>query len=162
MSSLTAGSAAPVFALSDLNGELVRLEALRGKPVLLNFYKSTCPWCQVEMPRLAEVYRHQSELAVHVLGVSVGKDDQDAASRFAREKKLEFPIVVDDSREVRQQFDVQRVPTLVLIDAQGTVQRVYEGSSEQLRGIVEQTLLASAGGEEPPEYHLVGNGCGPD
>jgi peroxiredoxin len=152
------GQQAPDFTLTDLQGRPLQLSTLRGTPVLLNFFKSTCAWCQAEMPRLADIYRRMSDVDVHVVGVVVGKDDAASAERFATDKNLDFPLAVDAERQVRADYELQRVPSLVLVDADGKVARVYEGSSEQLTGIVEQTILAAARGDEPPDYYLVGNG----
>jgi peroxiredoxin len=152
------GQQAPDFALTDLQGRLLQLSALRGTPVLLNFFKSTCAWCQTEMPWLADIYRCMASVHVQVIGVVVGKDDAASVERFAHDKTLNFPLAVDNERQVRAAYGLQRVPSLVLIDAEGKVARVYEGSSEQLAGIVEQTVLAAARGDSPPDYYLVGNG----
>jgi hypothetical protein len=53
------------------------------------------------------------------------------------------------------------VPAVVAINAQGLVERTYEGATEQLPGIVEQTIFALAHSSEPPEYEMIGNGCAP-
>lgn len=158
MATLENGSPAPDFTLTGLNGETIDLSQHRGTPVLLNFFKSTCPWCQVEMPRLAEMYNRHTDLNVRVLGVVVGKDDNVTAQNFAQDKQLQFPIAVDTNKQVREEYLLQRVPTIVLIDADGAIARVYEGSTEQLSGIVEQTMLAAAGKDSLPDYYLVGNG----
>ena len=160
MGAINEGATAPDFTLTDLEGNTVQLSQLQGTPVLLNFYNSTCPWCQTEMPRLADVYRRQEEVSVHILGV-VTADDQTTAAAFAKDKRIEFPSVLDSEHQVSAAYAIERVPTVLLIDAEGFVSRVYEGASEQLAGVVEQTLLAAAGGAELPEYHLIGNGCGP-
>ena len=157
---LSAGDPAPDFSLTDLQGRLMQLAGLRGAPVLLNFFKSDCSWCQVELPKLAEVYRRYPDLGVHIVGVAVG-EAREQIEQFAREKELDFPIVVDGSGETGNAYALERVPTLVLIDASGIVARVYRGSAEQLAAITEQAMLAVARGEEPPEYSLIGNGCAP-
>ena len=161
MGAIQEGAAAPDFTLTNLEGQSVQLSQLRGTPVLLNFYNSTCPWCQTEMPRLADVYRRQDEVSVHVLGI-VTADDQTAAAAFAQDKRLEFASVLDSEHQVSDAYAIERVPTVVLINEEGVIARVYQGASEQLAGVVEQTLLAAAGGAELPEYHLIGNGCGPN
>ena len=158
MATLEKGSPAPQFSLTGLDGETIDLAQHRGTPVLLNFFKSTCPWCQLEMPRLAEMYNRLSEVNVRVLGIVVGKDDNASAEKFASDKQLQFPIAVDSEKQVREEYGLQRVPTLVLVDENGNVARVYEGSTEQLTGIVEQTMLAAAGKDSLPDYYLVGNG----
>lgn len=165
MPAITQGSTAPDFTLQDEQAQTMQLSQFRGKPVLLNFFNSTCPWCQTEMPRLAELYRRlndDKEVDVAIIGVVVGQDTPYSAAQFAAEKQLDFPMAVDVDGAARTAYQLERVPTLVLVDGQGVVQRVYEGASEQLAGIVEQTVLSAAGGHELPDYNLVGNGCAPD
>jgi hypothetical protein len=58
-------------------------------------------------------------------------------------------------------YSIERVPTFIVVDADGSVTRIYEGSSEQLAGIVGTDVMAAARGDEMPEYSLVGNGCAP-
>jgi peroxiredoxin len=160
MIDLAAGMAAPEFELENIDGQTVRLSEFRGSPVLLNFYKSNCSWCQTEMPRLAQVYERVSDVDVKVLGIDVGRDAANAAA-FADEKELKFPILLDDGATAAA-YHLKRVPTILLIDARGHILRVYEGVTEQLSGIVELTILGVAGRHELPEYSLVGNGCSPD
>ncbi|HVF09262.1 MAG TPA: TlpA disulfide reductase family protein [Abditibacteriaceae bacterium] len=161
MGAIKAGVAAPDFTLTNLEGQPVQLAQLRGAPLLLNFYNSTCSWCQMEMPRLADVYRRQADVDVQVLGI-VTADDEATAAAFAKDKRLDFPSVLDSEHQVCADYAVERVPTLVLVNAEGVVDCVYEGASEQLAGVVEQTMLAAARGDELPEYRLIGNGCGPN
>jgi peroxiredoxin len=164
MAIIAKGSPAPDFSLKDLHGELVSLSQFRGTPVLLNFYTTNCPWAQTEMPRLGEVYRrlHEHQVNVIVLGVALGSDTPHTVVQFAADKELDFPHVTGGGTELRDAYGIERVPTLVLVNREGAVHCVYEGATEQMPGIVEQTLLAAAGDEELPVYHLVGNGCAPE
>jgi peroxiredoxin len=157
------GSPAPDFTLQNLHNEPIQLSQFRGTPVLLNFYTTNCPWAQTEMPRLAEVYRRilEHEVSVEIVGVAVGSDTPHTVARFAAEKDLDFPQLTG-GHELCEAYGIQRVPTLVLVNREGKVQCVYEGATEQLPGIVEQTLLSAAGDEELPHYNLVGNGCAPE
>jgi peroxiredoxin len=159
MSDLTIGSTAPGFDLTSVDGQSVSLAAMRGVPVLLNFFKSNCPWCQTALLRLAPVYARLKDVRMGVLGIAVGEDAATAA-RFASEKELIIPVLLDEGAVCRA-FGVKRVPTFVLVDESGKIARVYEGATEQLTGIIELTLLAAAGHHELPEYSLVGNGCSP-
>ena len=160
MPELNMGQPAPNLKLTALNGDEFDLQALQGQPVLLNFFKSTCPWCQMEMPRLGKVYAHLKEqgIDVPIQGIVVGSDTAESASRFAQNSNLEIPLALDAEKTARIDFGLTRVPTIVLIDAKGSVSRVYEGASEQLAGIVEQTVFAAARGDGPPNYEMVGNG----
>lgn len=165
MSAITQGSQAPDFTLQDEQAQTMQLSQFRGTPVLLNFFNSTCPWCQTEMPRLAELYRRLSddkEVDVAIIGIVVGQDTPLSAAQFAADKQLDFPTAVDTDGTVRTAYQLERIPTLILVDGQGVVQRTFEGASEQLAGIVEQTIMSAAGGYELPDYNLIGNGCAPD
>jgi peroxiredoxin len=164
MSELVIGHPAPKLKLTTQDGGDFDLQALHGQPVLLNFLKSTCPWCQLEMPRLAKVYAHTKSQGINipVLGVFVGSDTTESATRFAENCGLEIPLAIDTTKSLREAFAIARVPSLILIDAKGNVSRIYEGATEQLGGIVEQTILAAAHGNPPPNYEMIGNGCSPD
>jgi peroxiredoxin len=97
---------------------------------------------------------------VHVLGIA---SDNDGAliEQFMTGQQVDFTVLHDSNGETMRAYGIERVPTFVAIDSDGTVTRIYEGSSEQLSGIVEQTLMAAARGDELPEYSLIGNGCAP-
>jgi len=161
MATLNLGGPAPDFTLTDLQGQTLQLSALRGTPVILNFFDSACPWCQVEMPKLSVVYRRHADLNVHIIGVVVGRDDETSAARFAEEHQLDIRLAVDNHHTVREAYGLERIPAIVSVDAAGHVARLYEGSAEQLSGVVEQTILAAARSDELPAYQLVGNGCEP-
>lgn len=142
-----------------VNGEHTTLANLRGTPVMLNVFHSGCPWCRAEMPQISDAYAHQANLDVRVFGVMVGQDTVESAHAFLAERPMRFPVLVDADGEFRRAFPLGRVPAVVAIDRDGFVVRVYEGFAEQLPGIVEQTLLSLARGDELPDYSLVGEGC---
>lgn len=133
----------------------------QGHPVFLNFLRSDCPWCASEMPQLSEIYARHRDLTPHIIGVAVGTDSAEKAAGFARDKALSFPVVADEGGALREAFEIERVPAIVAINARGLVERTYEGATEQLPGILEQTLFALAHGSTPPEYEMIGNGCAP-
>jgi peroxiredoxin len=157
---LPMGSQAPDFTLSTLQGKTTQLSQLRGTPVLLNFFRTDCTWCTVEMPKLANAFRRHRDVAVHFLGIA-SDSDVTLIEGFASQQQLDFPILHDSNGATMRAYGIERVPTFIVVDADGSVTRIYEGSSEQLAGIVEQTLMAAARGDELPEYSLVGNGCAP-
>ena len=158
MSKLLVGAQVPDVTFTGLNNEQVNLSSFHGEPVVLNFFKGNCTWCRSEMLNLAYVYRRVDHVQVQILGVLVGQDAA-TATQFAQDQNLDIPMVVDEAGISQSAFQLERVPTLVFLDATGKVACVYEGATEQLAGIVEQTILAIAGRQELPEYSLVGNGC---
>lgn len=149
-------------APSTLDEFLTRAGTERqNRPVVLVFLRSDCPWCASEVPRLSDVFLRQAKLGLRVVGVACGNDSAEIAEAFAREKKLEFPVVPDTDGSMRRDFDIERVPSVVIINSRGLVERTFAGVTEQLPGIVEQTLGAVADDSPPPFYEMVGNGCAP-
>lgn len=159
---LLTGTQAPEFTLSGVGGKTVALSSLQGMPAALIFYTENCTWCRSQMPRLAEVYRRLNNVDVRIIAVLVGEADAARSEIFAREHELDFPVLLDAEREVCAAYQITRVPTIVVIDGEGKITRIYEGATEQLAGIVEQTMLAAAGRHTLPEYSMVGNGCSPE
>ena len=76
-------------ALDEL---LQKLEIERDDQVIiLNFFRSDCPWCASEMPQIADVYRRHEKLDFVVAGIAVGSDSDEDATNFANAKISAFP-----------------------------------------------------------------------
>jgi peroxiredoxin len=161
MASIEVGREAPDFSLTDLDGERLSLSEMRGAPMVLNFFHTGCTWCRAMIPQLDNIYDRLVNLDVPILGIVVGEDTPETARAFARENDINILLGVDEDRSIRAAYGLERVPTVVLLDAEGFVVRVYQGSTEQLPGLVEQAIYALARGDEAPEISLVGNGCAP-
>ena len=73
-------------------GQRLRLDALRGKPLVLNFWATWCPPCIEELPLLSSFYREQSANNWQVLGLAI--DDRDAVQRFLAQNPVMFPVVM--------------------------------------------------------------------
>ena len=129
---LEPGSRAPDFALKDTPDQTVRLEDLRGHPVVLMFYPADfSPVCgnetQIFNECLPEFQKHQAEL----VGISV--DNVWCHLAFARENKLQFPLLSDfhPKGEVSQAYHAYREEdgeserALYVIDENGVIARSY-------------------------------------
>lgn len=156
------GKKAADFTLYDLQDVKIELSAQNGHPVVLVFFTEKCVWCRTEMPRLGEIYRHVKHDQVHVFGIHSYNGDAASTKQFAKEYNLEFPVLLDPDGIATRAYEIARVPTVIVVNGDGTIARVYEGVTEQMAGILEQTILAAAGHRELPEYSLVGNGCAPE
>lgn len=83
---------APDFTLMSLDGRTIHLAALRGKVVLLNFWATWCAGCQVEMPRLAALYRQHHQQGLEIIGVSMDDAGEDVIAKFARSKHADYTM----------------------------------------------------------------------
>jgi cytochrome c biogenesis protein CcmG/thiol:disulfide interchange protein DsbE len=113
------GKQAPGFVLQDLEGNEVNLEALRGKPVLLNFWATWCQPCIVEHPVLQAGARRYRD-RVHFLGV-IYQDETDAIRRFIRQRGSWGRSLVDPDVKVGIAYGVYGAPETFFIDSSGIV-----------------------------------------
>jgi cytochrome c biogenesis protein CcmG/thiol:disulfide interchange protein DsbE len=120
------GAAAVEFELKTLDGQSVRLETYRGKPLIVNFFASWCDPCRDEMPLLNEIAAKSSSARYALLGVAV-QDSRAALTEFAKEARIAFPIALDLNSKVQRAYGVFGPPATFVIDDQGIVRDIVLG-----------------------------------
>ena len=123
MEALSAGTRAPAFTLPDTHGQQRSLaEALKKGPVLLAFYKVSCPVCQFAFPFLERIQQQiKGREDVQLWGIA--QDDADDADQFARQYGCTFPMLTDeDPYAVSNEYGLTNVPTLFLVQPDGQIQ----------------------------------------
>ncbi len=123
-------SAAPSFVLSDLQKHQVSLENYKNRVVMLEFFASWCPPCQMSAPEIKSVYEKYKDKGFVVLAISIdkGPDAAGAVSSFVKEFDLPYPALMDDGKASRQ-YGVVSIPTSVVIDKQGRIRSRHIGLS---------------------------------
>lgn len=114
-----AGRMAPEFTLPLLSGGTLSLRALRGRPVVLNFWGSWCVPCRAETPLLVRVHHAYASRGVVFVGMDV-EDDAADARQFAALYHVDYPLVRTPAQVVRA-YRLMGVPTTVFLGADGTV-----------------------------------------
>jgi peroxiredoxin len=123
MATLSTGVRAPGFTLSTVQGEPVTLdEALQKGPVVLAFFKVSCPVCQYAFPFLERMYRANQGANVTLLGIS--QDNHPDTQEFLREYGVTFPVALDDPKKytVSNAYGLTNVPTLFFIAPDGAIE----------------------------------------
>lgn len=123
MVTLAAGKTAPDFALTTLDGKPFSLKsALAQGPVVLAFFKVSCPTCQYAFPFFARLFQSYKSQSVTIMGVS--QNDAKDTAAFAREFGVTFPILLDDlgSYPVSNAFGLTNVPTVFWIAQDGEIE----------------------------------------
>lgn len=131
---LAAGASepAPDFELPLRGGGSVKLSALRGQVVMINFWASWCAPCRQEFPILDEMYRKYQPMGFTLVGVNVESETGDA-ERFLASMPVSFPVAFDSENSVSGQYGVSAMPTTLLVDRKGNVRwlhRAYKPGDE--------------------------------
>jgi cytochrome c biogenesis protein CcmG, thiol:disulfide interchange protein DsbE len=127
------GRAAPALRLRALDGGRLDLAALRGRPVVVNFWASWCDPCVREFPLLARAAAGHRAARLAVVGVLV-KDQPDAARAFVRQHGGTWPVGVDADGRTAAAWGVVGLPHTFFLRPDGTL------ASHQLGELTPATL----------------------
>lgn len=123
MAALTAGTKAPEFELKTTDGRrfALRDELARG-PVVLAFFKVSCPVCQYAFPFLERLERTYGHERVQIVGVS--QNDPRETAAFNKEFGATFPVLLDDRETypVSNAYGLTNVPSLFWIAQDGEIE----------------------------------------
>ncbi len=118
-------AAAPSFELSDSDGGSVTLDQYRGKPLVLNFWATWCPPCQVELPALSAYAKANPDVAV--VGVAVDSGASDHMPRLRTELGIEYEVYAANGSILRD-YGVRGLPTTVVVGSDGNVAGTWTGA----------------------------------
>ena len=134
-----ANASAPDFTLRGADGRNVRLDELRGQVVLVNFWATWCGPCREEMPRLDTLYQKYRKSGFVLLGVNVD-DDPHTALATAAKLGVSFPVLLDTDKKVSKLYDLNTMPSTVVIDRDGKMRFLHRGYRAGTEGDYEQQI----------------------
>jgi peroxiredoxin len=122
MSQLAIGLQAPDFELKTPDGLSRRLsDALKQGPVVLVFYKESCPTCQFTLPFVQQIYSKTRSAAPWTLW-GISEDNADDTRAFARQHAITFDLLIDEyPYPVSAAYGLQNVPAIFLVQSDGTI-----------------------------------------
>jgi peroxiredoxin len=136
---LAPSTTAPDFTLRTLDGQNLRLGEQRGRVVLVNFWATWCGPCKQEMPHLSRLYEKYRASGFTLLGVNVDEDAKQAATT-AGKLGVKFPVLFDGTKSVSKLYDLQSMPSTVLIDRDGRVRYLHRGYRDGLEESYEKQI----------------------
>lgn len=139
-------SEAPEITLQTIKGDKIALSQLRGKPVLVNFWATTCPGCIKEMPHLIELYRELAPKGFEIIGVAMAYDPPNQVIALTDKRNIPYPIALDLKGEAARAFgDVRLTPSNFLIAPDGRVvhQKIGEMDIQKVRAMILDMLAQS-------------------
>ncbi|UJF21178.1 TlpA family protein disulfide reductase [Shewanella sp. OMA3-2] len=123
---LTVGDIAPDFTLKNMQGNNLNLAEQRGEIIVINFWASWCGPCRKEMPVLQKLQDKYQDLGVQVWGINVEQENQ-AGKDFLADLDLSFSIFFDQTNALSKSYQVEAMPTTVIIDRDGIVRFMFRG-----------------------------------
>jgi peroxiredoxin len=129
--SLFKKESAPAVSFRTLNGELIALESLRGKVVMVNFWATSCATCVQEMPEMVETYKKYYDRGLEFIAVAMSYDPPNYVLNYAESRQLPFKVALDSDGQAAKSFgDVKLTPTTFVIGKDGTILKRYVGIPE--------------------------------
>jgi peroxiredoxin len=132
MAALPAGTKAPEFSLSDLDGAKFSLQtALKQGPALVAFFKVSCPTCQYTFPFLERLHQAYGDKKITIVGIS--QNNQRDTAAFLKEYGVTFPVLLDDPNgyAVSNAYGLTNVPSVFLIGQDGQIETSSVGWVKQ-------------------------------
>ncbi len=120
---------APDFTLPDTTGTLHSLSDYRGKVVIINFWTTWCPPCREELPSMNRAWHTIKDEGIVMLALNMG-EDEDTIFIFSADYPTDFPVLMDRSGEVIEQWPVKGLPTTYVIAPDGRIAYRAIGSRE--------------------------------
>jgi peroxiredoxin len=138
------GFLAPDFELNTTSGETIKFSDLRGQAVLVNLWATWCPPCREEMQSIEKVYNEYKDQGLVVLAVNMTyQDDRLKIMPFVAEHGLSFPILLDDTGDMANDYQMRSLPSSFFIGRDGVINEVVIGgpmAEAMLRTRVENIL----------------------
>lgn len=135
------GDKAPLFSCKTIDGKIVDIGKLQGKIILINFFATWCPPCNLELPVLQknvwDKYKNNSNFVLIILG---REHNEKEVSEFVKSKNFTMPFAPDPKREIYKLYATQFIPRNVIIGKDGKILFQSKGYTEEDFKQIEELL----------------------
>jgi cytochrome c biogenesis protein CcmG, thiol:disulfide interchange protein DsbE len=123
---------APELEIKMESGQVVKLSQFKGKPVVLEFFSTTCPHCQKSAESLEKTLRAYSAKGVQVIAVSSDENQRKDFPEFRKKYGATYPMGTIGTQEAYRFFSLSvmrpfYVPTFAFIDRNGVIKERFIG-----------------------------------
>ena len=132
------GEQAPDFTVEDIEGKTHKLADYLGRDVLIVFWATWCPACNMEIPHLIELRKMLGEDKLVVLAIS--NESPERLKQFAASKNINYAVASIDISLLPAPFiGVASIPTTFIVDRNGKIKLAVEGlvSLEEIKVIMQ-------------------------
>lgn len=127
---LAIDSPAPELAVLDASQQKMTLESLRGQPVVVEFWSSTCGACLVMM-KAWQKYADEHPGKMRFVGVGIKPYPEDLTA-FANKLNVSLPLGLDQLGITQERYQVEATPMTYFIDRQGILREIHVGYSPDM------------------------------
>ena len=144
---LMQGDALPDFPIYDASGDRRYLQEAKGRILLIDIWATWCGPCVAAMPHLESLHQQFKNHRFELISLNVEPERSAEVKRFMNEKELSFPLYFDRGK-ARQKLMINLYPTLILVNEQGNIDSIYNGTLglAGLKGDIQRLLKV----DEPP------------
>lgn len=141
---LAVGTTAPNFNLATINGKHYQLSALRGRPVLLEFFAVWCPHCQAEAPVLNTLDKAYASKGLQTLSILASPYDRthdatgstnpvtkDDITWFKNTFNVAHPLLIDPNFSTVNKYGANSYPTIYILDKNGVIRYTNGGLGDR-------------------------------
>jgi thiol-disulfide isomerase/thioredoxin len=147
-------TAPPDIVGVDGNGAEVLVSTHHGKVVVLSFWASWCTYCLKELPVLEKIQRVVGKDRIEVIAINIDKDRGDYLQMKRKMKNFEFTMARDENHTSADEYGVEGLPFLIMVDKSGRVAHTWKGYPgkkldiivEQINGLLDEPVDESAAG----------------
>lgn len=115
----TKNKVGPDFTLKSVQGNNIRLSEQRGRWVILYFWATWCSVCREDLMRLQAFKNELQYDGLQVFGVNLG---QERVGDYASSAQIDFPLLLDPRSTTAEVFNVDEVPTAILVNRDGQIE----------------------------------------
>lgn len=117
------GKPLPDFNFKDINGEMVHLSDLKGKPIVINLWFVECPPCKAEMPYLNAIKKRYSQTDVQFLSMTY--ETKEKVKKYLEKTPIEFRVIPD----IDHYSDIltSNFPQTVFVNRKGIITEIQSG-----------------------------------
>jgi len=123
---LTIGDLSPDWTLLSLNDKQVKLSALKGNVVVLEFWFPGCAGCLAAIPEMNNIYKKYSKKGLSLFGVEFTNARSSVLKAYVNDYKVQYPILYS-AETVSKSYSITSAPTIFLLDKQGVIRYISMG-----------------------------------
>ena len=141
--------------MKAIDGRMISLAALKGRPVLVMYFSTDCPHCQTAAAAMAPIYKEMAPKGVEFLGLALNPTAKGNLGGFADQYRVEFPVGLADRAHFSRFTGLSVMtrfyyPYFVFVDKDGVIQEERDGALRSyfadLDASLRESLARIAGG----------------